>query len=148
MRKEFIAAIVIGFALGLIITFGIWSANKAITSQKEQQSTGESQDGIATVAPSGRITPTPSFFLTIIKPENEGISNTSNITLAGSTVPSAQIAVFWEKGEVLIDADESGNFSTQVDLILGINEITVTAFSDNGDEATKKVSIVYSTEKI
>jgi hypothetical protein len=146
MRKEVIFAIILGFALGLIITLGIWQANKAIKNQQIQNTnTGESVLPTQTDNPTNKVVP---FSLTIVKPEDESLSSTATTTVSGSTEPGTQIVVIGEKSEEIIEADENGVFSTEIGLVSGTNEITVTAYSNNGDEATKSILVVYSTSEI
>lgn len=143
MRKEVLAAILVGFALGLVITFGIWSANKALTTKKAPTVPEEE-----ITAPTIEVTPTPSFSLAVSKPEDESIASTEKITISGTTEPLAQIVIIGEKGEEILEADEKGIFTTEVSLVSGTNEITVTAFSESGEEVSKTLNIVYSTAEI
>lgn len=142
MRKEVILAIVIGFALGLVITFGIWTANKALTKNKIQTSQQE------TTAQANIVTPTPSFFLDISSPEDQSLSNDAKITLSGKTQPGATIVVAYENGEDVVDADENGAFASNITLVAGTNEITVTAFDTDGNQVSKTINVVYSTTQI
>lgn len=146
MRKEVVFAIVLGFALGLIITLGIWQANKAI---KEQQSQTNTED-IALPSPSQEqpVQKNIPFSLTIVKPEDESVSASDKTTVSGTTEPGAQVVVVGEKGEEILEADENGIFSTEISLTSGTNEINVTAYSEKGDEATKTILVVYSTSEI
>jgi hypothetical protein len=143
MKKEIIIAIVVGFALGLVITFGIWTANKAIKARPEVAFEEE------TAVPTPEPTPTPTgFTLKILSPEDNTLVDTSEAELKGSAVTNAVIVIAEEKGEKIIEADENGSFATEISLIKGINEITVTAFSLEGEEASETLSIVYSTAEI
>jgi len=142
MKKEIIIAIVIGFALGLLITFGIWTANKAI---KNKPTPTEETELITPIEP----TPTAAeFSLTIISPEDDSLINTSKVELKGSTVANAVIVIAEENGEKIIEADEEGSFATELALIAGTNEIKITAFNSEGDEVSQTLSLVYSTKEI
>lgn len=141
MRKEVIIAIILGFALGLVITFGIWKANKALRREAPEEI-----PVVEEVVPEP--TPTPAFTLEIISPEDEGISAEDKITITGKTGPGSVVAVAYEKGEEIVEADSAGNFEVEVDLVSGINEIEITAFSLEGDEASASLNIVYSTAEI
>jgi len=142
MKKEIIIAIVIGFALGLLITFGIWTANKAI---KNKPTPTEETELITPIEP----TPTAAeFSLTIISPEDDSLINTNKVELKGSTVANAVIVIAEEKGEKIIEADGEGSFATEISLIAGTNEIKITAFNSEGDEVSKTLSLVYSTKEI
>lgn len=146
MRKEVIFAIVLGFALGLIITLGIWQANKAIKEQQTQTTNEESAlPAQSDTQTTNKVVP---FSLTIVKPEDESLSAVATTTVSGTTEPGAQVVVMGEKSEEIIEADGNGVFSTELGLVNGTNEITVTAYSNSGDEVTKSILVVYSTSEI
>jgi len=140
MRKEVLIAIIIGFGLGLVITFGIWTANKAL---KEIGPTTAPIEEVE-VTP----TPTPTLELVITSPENNTISEEEIIEVSGQTIPNAIIAITYPEGEKLFEADEDGSFSTEISLIGGDNLIEISAFNDEGDEATKTLTVVFSTAEI
>ncbi len=150
MTKEALIAIFVGFALGLIVTFGIWQANKTLTATKKQTIQEESlapEEGKTT--PEKEPSPTPSSFSLIIsKPEDESIANKTPITVSGITEPNTQIVIIGEKEEKITEADESGIFTSEISLVSGVNEITITAFSEKGDEVSKTLNVVYSTLEI
>lgn len=144
MRKEVIVAIILGFALGLVITFGIWKANKALKSQTADETVSTTEEETITE-------PTPSvsvFSLEIISPSDDGLSNEEKITLTGKTQSGSVVTVISEKDEEVLETDSAGNFETEVTLVSGVNEIEVSAFSPEGEEAVKKLSVVYSTAEI
>lgn len=140
MRKEVLIAIIIGFGLGLVITFGIWTANKAL------------RESVPEVAPTPEVTPipspTPSFFLILTSPEDNSISAEETIEVSGSTVPGAIVVILYQEGEKILEADEEGEFSTEITLAGGANEIRVSAYDQEGNEAEKLLTVVYSTAEI
>lgn len=143
MKKEVVLAISIGFALGLIITFGIWTANQSLKNLPQSSPK-------ASIIPS----PTPSNSqttnnqLTINTPDDESLVSTDTVTLSGTSTPQATLLVISESGEQTIVADASGNFSVDIDLITGFNVITVHSYSADGQESSKSLTITYSTAKI
>ena len=144
MRKEVLIAIIFGFGLGLIITFGVWSAQKTLNNQGVG-STNESESSVAGV------TPTPSelsISLVILKPEDESIVNTPTVTVTGTTEPQAQITIVGEKDEQILETDEDGSFSAEINLVSGTNEITITSFSDKKEAVSKTIGVVYTTSTI
>lgn len=149
MRKENLLAIIIGILLGLLLTFAIWNIKK-ITPQlgpKTQQEPQISQEN-----------PSPSPFtekkesqeplLTILTPEENEIFNKEKIQITGKTLPSATVVILYEEGEKIVEADEEGNFSTEITLVGGNNEITVSTYDENGNEASKTLNVVYTTAEI
>jgi hypothetical protein len=141
MRKEVIVAIIIGFVLGLIITFGIYTANKAL---KQQKPSSELPTNGAPVSPSSL----PMITLEITEPEENLVVSKSKITLSGKTEAKATVAILAEDNENLVLADDEGVFSSEVELTSGSNEIKVIALSKSGEKQEKVLTIVYSTAKI
>ncbi len=145
MKKEILIAIIIGFVLGLVITFGIWTANKSL---KEGTSTQSSQ----ITENETNITPSPQaeekLPLTIIFPENNALVNQEKLEIVGKTSPKAMVAIVYEEGEKIIEADEKGDFTMEITLVGGGNEINISAFDSQNNEASKVLNIVYSTAEI
>lgn len=142
MRKEVILAIVIGFALGLVITFGVWTANQALKEKKvETPTTSE------TTPPTGT-PPAATFILDITSPEDGALVNEAKVMVSGRTQPDSTITITSEKGEDIVLAGADGTFANEVNLLNGTNEITITAFNLEGEEVTKTINLVYSTAEI
>lgn len=138
MKKELVWAIIIGFGLGLIITYGIWSTRKALKPEPEKEELIE-------------VTPTPSpppISLEIENPRDESIIDKETVVLSGKTDPRAILAIFTEEGELIIEADEWGRFETEIKLAEGANEITVISFDEEGNEASQSMTVVYSTAEL
>lgn len=147
MRKEVIIAIVLGFALGLIITIGIWSANKAMKTQEESINPNSPQNVTPTVGEKNTETTKTSISLAISKPEDESIINTEKTTVSGTTEPNIQVVIITETNEYLLDADDKGIFAQEITLTSGTNQIQVTAFAESGEEITKTINVVFSTSE-
>lgn len=140
MRKEVLAAIVLGFALGLVITFGIWSANRAMREKEQEESAGQISEEQA------QPTPAPAFSLLIVSPEDESLQTKEKIILSGTTEPDADIIIISQVGEMITQADETGKFEAEITLESGTNEISITAANEAGHEATKNLNLVYASE--
>jgi len=142
MRKEVFIAITIGFALGLVITFGIWTASKALkeTAPKKEVPPQITEEQLPT--------PTPQALLVITSPEDNSISNKEKIEVSGKTSAGTTVVVLYEEGEKIIEANSEGNFTTEITLIEGSNEITVSAYNKEGNEVSKTLSVVYSTAEL
>lgn len=141
MRKELVWAIITGFGLGLIITYGIWSARKAFKPEPPKIEKIEKIEVTPTPTP-------PPISLTIDQPKTESIVSEELLILAGRSDPNAILAIFTEESELIIEADEEGKFETEIELIEGANEITVIAFDEEGNEASQSMTIVYSTVEL
>lgn len=139
MKKELVWAIITGFGLGLIITYGVWSAKKAMQPPAPQEKVEI------------EVTPTPTplpIFLEIEQPQDESIIDQVKTTLSGKSDPGAILAIFTEEGELIIGADSEGKFETEIELIEGANEIVVIAFDEEGNEASQSMTVVYSTAEL
>ncbi|MBN1263232.1 MAG: hypothetical protein JW991_02650 [Candidatus Pacebacteria bacterium] len=144
MRKEVVVAIALGFILGLVITFSIWTANKAI-QEKPAPTPSESLPSPIEATP----TPiSPASLLQVLAPENYFISDQEKIKITGSTEPGTTVVVLFEEGESILEADETGDFEITIDLIGGANRITIKAFSPDGREDEKTLNLIYSTAEI
>ncbi len=146
MKKEVILAIVIGFALGLVITFGIWTANKslkALPTSKQASPTPE----IVVATPTTSDTST-AISLSLTTPADESLVNSNKVTVSGKTLAGATIVIIDEDNQQIITADDQGNFSKEVNLIAGYNEIRITAYDKNGNKAEQSVVVTYTSAKI
>ena len=142
MRKEVILAIVGGVVLGLLVIGGLWWTNKATT----EESLNITPTPVLEQPPT--LIPVSSLSLEIISPEDEIIIEEEKITLEGKTAPESVVVVIYPEGENIVEADEEGNFETEITLVGGANEIKVTAYDEEGNQAEKSLTLVYSTAKI
>ena len=143
MKKEILIAILIGFVLGLVITFGIWTANKSL---KEGTTVNQTQETISNTTPT--LTQEQAMPLTIISPEDNNLLNQEKVQIVGKTFPQATVATVYPDGEKIIEADENGDFTLDITLVGGGNEINISVFDNQGNEAQKTLNLVYSTAEI
>lgn len=142
VKKEVLIAIIIGFGLGLIITFGIWTANKSLKNSAAEAPPVEQTE---TPTPEPKLEKVP---LVILSPEENLLTNEESLTVNGSAGAKAIIVLIYPEGEKIIEADERGSFSTKIGLTAGVNEIKIKAYDQEGNEAEKTLKIVYSTAEI
>ena len=142
MKKEVLIAIITGFALGLLITFGVWTANRAIKKAAPQK---EAPVETKTPTPTP---PKPELSLMVLSPEENSISDQEEIEVSGKTGPGATIVILYQEGEKILEADEEGNFKTTITLLGGSNEIEISAYDTEGNETSKTLTVVYSTAEI
>ena len=144
MKKEILIAILIGFILGLIITFGIWTANKSLKDNQDEQSpkkTGE----VSVLTPEETEELKKQISLEITEPINNSISEEEEITIKGTTSPFAVVTVIYQESEKIIEADEQGSFETEISLVGGTNEIKISAFNQADNTMSKILNVIYST---
>lgn len=133
MRKELIWVGIIGITFGLIIGFGSWRVK-------------------STIKPKGSSQPTPTpqaivgqYKISLDKPEEGDVLTDTPATVSGITKPLTFLTFSGEKGDYIMQSDENGFFSQDVELIAGINQIKVTLFDTKGSEVSQKVIVVYSS---
>lgn len=141
MKKEAIIAIIIGFAIGLALTFFLYK-NRLSKTEKKIVSPVAEEKNLPTSEPS------VSQVLSIISPIDQSISKEGKTIVSGVTSPSSWVVILGEKGEKTVQADSKGNFETDLLLVSGENEIEINSMEENGDVITKTVTVVYSTAEI
>ncbi len=124
----------IGILFGLVIAFGVWRINSSISKDTP-------------LPPS--VSPTPSspseFEVTLNQPQNDDVVISSPETVSGITKPLSWIVVSGESVDYVLQSGNDGTFSQNVDLTPGTNQIQVTTFGPQGNQAQAKVLIVYSS---
>jgi len=134
VRKELLWAGIIGITFGLIIAFGAWRINSSLKP---------------TPLPSAIPTSTPpdtiSENITLDKPENDDVVTTNTVTVSGIAKPQSLLIISGENGDYILQSDEGGIFSQDVDLTSGVNQIKVTLLDKSGNQTFQKVLIVYSS---
>jgi len=142
MKKEVLLAITIGFIIGLVLTFFVYK------SQLGRNASSEILSPLSSGEVSTKVDSLSEKSLTIIAPIDQSISSEGKTTITGSNSPLSWVLIMGEKGEKVVQADEKGNFETDLLLVSGENEITVTAIKPDGTEISKTLTIVYSTAEI
>lgn len=144
MRKEVLIAIIIGFALGLVITFGVWTANRAIKETAPQKEGSTEEVEIEEPTP----TPVSQLPLIVTTPKDNSIIDKEKIEVTGKTAPQAIVVILYQEGEKILEADEKGNFNTEITLTGGANKIEISAHDQEGNEIIQILTVVYSTAEI
>jgi hypothetical protein len=137
MKKEVVIAILLGLCLGLIVTFGVWTANQAAKDRKTRQTVEVIQ-----TSP----TPAAHIQLSINSPQNNLVLTTDKVKVNGQAQPGSVIVLSSDENDVFTQADEGGFFSTTFPLVKGSNDITITSIDSNNQTQEKKLTIVYTTE--
>ncbi len=155
MGKEVVLAIAIGFAVGIVITFGIWTANKSLKNLPTANNptptltaTSPNPTSSTSISPTPASSTTTNSSLTIETPEDELLTDKSTVTVSGKTVPGAQVVVLAEKNEYIVTADQAGKYTADVSLDGGYNTITVTSYDKTGTSSSQSITITLSTAKI
>lgn len=150
MRKEFIAAILVGLIVGLLVVVGMVIARQAFEKHqaKPETGTGESPLISTSVTSTAPISPTltvSKHLITIDQPEDNSVVSSNELIISGKTTPKSIVAIVSEKNEYFTEADEAGLFSQKIELITGVNEIKIVSLTSNEEQAEISLTIVYTT---
>ena len=148
MRKDVVIAISIGLVIGLVITYGIWIANKSL--KLAQNHPWASPTPVTASSPEVSPSPNPSTnsVLAIPSPEDESLSESATITVKGQTLPNSDLVVLSEKSETFLKSDSRGEFSTSINLETGYNQLKIIVFDASGVEHSVERLVTYTTSKI
>jgi hypothetical protein len=133
MKKEVIFAIIAGGLLGLLIAFGAWRINSALTPSNKTNN---------------NVTPPDknSANISIASPNNMDVTSTSPMIISGLAKVAELVLVSGETTDALALADNKGDFASEIGLIGGVNNLTAGFFNDKGDFEKQNITVVYSTE--
>lgn len=141
MKKEMIISILVGLTFGLIIVYGVYTAQKSLSDSKNTPNVLE-------------VSPTPSddtpvdTNLVIHNPEDEIIVAQPQLTVTGTTTAGNYVVIFINDQPFITQADEVGSFSIEAQLELGSNVIQVRAIDENGHETVKERVVIYTTKPL
>lgn len=138
MRKEVVLAIIAGGLLGLVIAYGVWRANIALSSKSKSPTTNEVKNPSAT--------PTNQELKVVLaKPNNQEVIIQSPVTISGVTQSKATLLISGEDNDTIEIASSSGSFDIPVSLTGGINNIKIFAFDEAENQTSANLLLVYST---
>jgi hypothetical protein len=136
MKKEMLVAVVIGFLLGLVITYGIYRLR--ISSNRKTAN--------PVTSPASSAAPNASdSLITIHSPEDGRVQKEKSTTVTGSTIPEVYVVLFVNNTEYIRQSDGDGNFSFEVSLEDGSNLLTVKVLTEDGKTVTKERTVVVTT---
>ncbi|OGM27326.1 hypothetical protein A3A76_02390 [Candidatus Woesebacteria bacterium RIFCSPLOWO2_01_FULL_39_23] len=141
MRKEVVFAIIIGILFGLVLAYGIIRANKAINRSATSIST-ENKD----LEEPNEPTPPRTLSITLTEPEDSSVITENPITVSGITKPNLWVVTSTEDSDSISFTENQGAFSNDIDLVGGLNFITITAIEPSGLSFEKIIKIVFSSE--
>lgn len=143
MRKEMSVAILLGFGIGLLVVFGVITAQTAL-KQHPQGARSEQESGTP-ATPAAPKTSASAHSIALTQPQDGQVFSDSGASVAGSTSPLSHVVITTEQDQFFVDADSEGKFSQSVTLVSGENEIHIVSFSPSGDRAELIISVVYTT---
>lgn len=107
--------------------------NQLPVATSQEQTQGQSQE-------TGSVT-TGKISLTITSPKDGETLGSTNATVKGKTVANAEVFV----NDIVGKADTNGNFSINVTLDEGENQIVVSANDSNGNAAEQSMGVIVAS---
>lgn len=139
MKQERVILSFIMVIVGLLVAgvaFYIYQGTKTVPASKT-----------TVLAPTPSPTPiSASVYLNVENPIDESISDNKTIIISGKTTPDATVAIITNSDQKVIQPSGQGDFSTTVIISDGQNLIQIIAFGSDGQSATVKRTVTYSTE--
>lgn len=136
MRKEVIIAILLGLLVGLAITYGFYSARRALERPNNP-----------TVSPSPSPSASTNSSLVLHAPADESVTSTPEVTVTGNSLANAYVVVFINDVETLTNADQTGAFSVSGTLQAGSNIISVHSLDENGADTAVEHTVILLTNE-
>jgi len=137
MKKEPIIAVVLGGLLGLGVAFAVWQFSKASSNHKEKSSSESIVDNKNNTITEG---------LSLVEPLEYSVSGQDQIEISGLTYPETLVGIMTESDTQLIFSNSSGEFSTEIELSGGLNDISVWAFPEGKIPPEIFISVVYTSQ--
>ncbi|MBU2577551.1 hypothetical protein KKA69_01845, partial [Patescibacteria group bacterium] len=83
------------------------------------------------------------FYVSLESPKEDTVVVDDKVEVSGKTLPGTVVFVYTEDDVYSVESDEAGNFNIEILVNEGINTVTLTAFSENGEEQSIYFDVVY-----
>jgi hypothetical protein len=144
MKKEVLAATIIGSLLGLFLAFGFYKANRAVKNKAQTVSIPTS----APAQPNATEKIEEEIEFKITDPKDFQVFFSQTATISGQAAKNSPIVITTENDEYIILTDETGKFSQPCKLVKGINEIDVSYLKNMEELEETNLNLIYTTDKI
>lgn len=86
--------------------------------------------------------PSKPLTLSLESPSNGSLSVNNKVTVKGKTLPNTTVIFYTEEDQNSVESNNQGSFEGEINLAYGISSLTVTAFSENGEEKSVTLDVV------
>jgi len=84
--------------------------------------------------------------LMLESPSADSVVTEGTVTVRGKTLPGSSVALFTENSENFVESNTEGKFEGEIGLSGGVNTLTVTVFSKEGEEKSLVYNLVYDDQ--
>lgn len=131
-------AVFIGLTLGLVITYGVYTAQTAKNTQLT--------NATPLPSPTSGDTGENSTDLVITNPQDESVQRESELTVVGSTWAEAFVVILVNNKEFITTSDTSGAFSVKAKLDPGSNIISIHVIDEDGKTITQERTVILAAD--
>lgn len=89
-----------------------------------------------------------SLILNLNAPNDNSLVFDNTMLVSGTTNPNCLVIVADQSFDHIIHSNDQGNFSDTITLDSGVNELTITAFDQNGNTKSNIKTVYFSKTKI
>lgn len=81
--------------------------------------------------------------LVVVRPNSGDVAVDGEILVKGTTLPRISVALYSDSDDTIVESDEGGNFEGTLSMEKGENILTVTAFTEDGQEKSTTLTVSY-----
>lgn len=142
MKRDIIAALIIGFVIGGVIAITAVNLPNIVKNSFNTANT-------AALVSSTPIPKSPEILnLEVTSPADWYLSSDKTMEIKGRTKKGATVIMETETDTHIKEADDEGNFTDKIDLTDGSNTLIVTSVNENGENIQKILTVYYTSEKL
>lgn len=154
INREIVIAITLGFAIGLVVTYGIWTANHSLKQQQVASPSGNNTSSESTISVNVDDSESPDQTastgnngseFTVMQPQLYTLTDQATYTISGFVPNDQTIIVLSESGQTTVTPEKDGEYIAEIKLITGVNYITIFAVDSQGKSQRIDRTIVLST---
>jgi hypothetical protein len=141
MRSEITIASIAGISIGLIIAFGAWRLNSSIKPTENSNALVQVDNSKTNNPPKSN---SDNMTISLANLEDGQVLLNPAYEVLGITSPDSTVIISGENEDLIVKADNKGEFNAEIKLTSGINQLVFRAFNITKETQDYKISVVYS----
>jgi len=140
---EYLIVVILGIVVSLIVTVVMFwrsDGNQIIIPTPPPRP--------ATPPPVTQLPDMRSRAIQLTAPADEAVFDNKALTITGEATPGSQVVVFVNQKNFVIKADDKGDFTLDVNLESGSNEIVAAVIDEQGDTFWDRRLVVYTNKSL
>lgn len=148
MNKEIIIPIIVGFAVGIVVMYGIVTASRSLREQNTvspEPINTQQTTSVPTQSAEPPVTSNQDMTFSVVNPYPNALVSDDNLIIRGFTSQADKVIIMTENSTVLTTPNDKGEFETDIKLIQGSNYLTFFSINPQGQSKRIDQTIIYST---